>query len=69
VTDRPWVTVAQLAERARVNTRTVQREIGRGNLTADLTGTVYLITSEEADRWLAGFEKYSGLRKENRTQK
>lgn len=50
---------------AKVNTtrQTVEREIERGNLTAEKVGRTWVIQQAEADRWAAQFRPYAGLRK------
>lgn len=60
--DRDWVTAAELAALAGVHHRTVLREIGRENLAGRKHGG-WVIERAEAERWLAQFHKYDGLRK------
>ena len=41
---------------------TVEREIGRGNLRAEKAGRQWVIEQAEAERWVAQFTPYAGLR-------
>lgn len=48
---------------AETTRHTVEREIKRGNLTAEMIGGRWLIESSEAQRWAVQFRPYSSLRK------
>jgi len=48
---------------ARTTRHTVEREIGRGNLKAEMVGGRWVIDPAEAERWAAQFRPYSALRK------
>ena len=51
--------VAKLAGTAR---STVEREIHRGNLTAEKAGRVWVVADDEAQRWAGAFQAYASLR-------
>lgn len=60
--DRSWVTSTELAAMAGVNSRTILREIERGNL-AGQRAAGFVIEATEAKRWFAVFERWAAQRK------
>ena len=60
------LTTNQVAEKANVSRYTVEREIGRGNLTAEKVGTQWVIEEAEADRWAAQYRPYAEQRGRSR---
>lgn len=58
------MTTADAAKLARTTPRTVEREIGRGNLEAQKIGGIWLIADEEGRRWAGQFKPYASLRKD-----
>ena len=67
VTPRPdgssrWATTTEVAAMIGMTRHTVEREIGRGNLRAEKFGGRWLIEDTDAERWVAQFRPYAGLR-------
>jgi excisionase family DNA binding protein len=56
------MTTTQLAAKAGTSRHTVEREIRRGNLTAEKAGRQWIIAEAEADRWAAQFQPYAAQR-------
>ena len=56
------MTTTQLAAKAGTSRYTVEREIRRGNLTAQKAGRWWVIEEAEADRWAAQFKPYATQR-------
>jgi hypothetical protein len=52
---------------AGITRHTVEREIGRGNLKAEMVGGRWVIDPAEAERWSAAFKPYSALRKQGQS--
>jgi excisionase family DNA binding protein len=62
------LTTTQVAAKAAVSRHTVEREIGRGNLTAEKVGNRWAIAEAEAGRWAAQYRPYAEQRNRPRTQ-
>ncbi len=58
------LTTTQVAALANTTRHTVEREIRRGNLTAEKVGRVWVITEGDARQWATQFRPYDGLRKD-----
>jgi excisionase family DNA binding protein len=56
------LTVTEVAELAGTSRHTVEREIRRGNLSAQRIGRRWAINPWEAGRWAARFRPYAALR-------
>jgi excisionase family DNA binding protein len=56
------LSTTQVADLAKTTRSTVEREIHRGNLTAEKAGRVWVVQDGEAQRWAAEFEPYASLR-------
>jgi excisionase family DNA binding protein len=56
------ITTTEAAALANVSRYTVEREIARGNLTAEKVGAHWVIGEAEADRWAAQYRPYAEQR-------
>jgi excisionase family DNA binding protein len=56
------LSTTEVAELAGTTRHTVEREIHRGNLTAQRAGRVWVVEDGEAKRWAAAFQPYASLR-------
>lgn len=56
------LSTTKVAGMANTTRYTVEREIERGNLTAEKVGRTWVIQQDEADRWAACFRPYAALR-------
>lgn len=59
------LTTSQVAALAGTTRHTVEREIKRGNLTAERIGRQWAVSEREAARWAQAFIPYAGLRKDS----
>lgn len=57
------LSTTEVAVKARTTRHTVEREIRRGNLTAEKIGRTWVIQQAEAERWAAAFQPYAALRR------
>jgi excisionase family DNA binding protein len=57
------LTTSEVAAMADTTRYTVEREIRRGNLTAQKVGRNWVVEDAEAKRWAGQFEPYGSLRK------
>ena len=56
------LSTTKVAEMVGTTRHTVEREIDRGNLTAERVGRNWVIQQDEADRWAASYRPYAALR-------
>ena len=56
------LSTTEVAKLAGTTRHTVEREIHRGNLTAEKAGRVWVVEQAEAQRWAAAFRPYASLR-------
>ena len=60
------LTTTEVAAKANTTRYTVEREIHRGNLTAEKVGNRWAIAEAEAERWAAGYRPYAEQRDRER---